>query len=931
MNKLPLLFCLLVLLVGCLEENPSTVMSGVEIEKNFYEGFVEVPAAGSVVSMGTNDTLASADERPQMNVVISYNYFIGKHEVTCSEFNSLMKKASGLQVECLLANLPATNLTYYDAVLYANALSKSEGRDTVYTYVSAAFDNEKNCINLEGFAFHPEKLGYRLPTEAEWIFVAQHNWNLQSEWFGWNSGGVVHPVCSFENPEGVCDILGNVKEWVNDWFGRFGNTSVENFVGSSDGGQLGKRILKGGYFNGDPANVTLYGRGDVYTVTSSTKGAYVGFRLAMGAIDDAHWMNANGSLESSPVVPLVSASTIHSMTSSPKAKLAFRNDVTGNIAFVDLSVATLSVVEIVDSIDAYHPEISPDGNKVAFCTGLEGVPGPSSVYVRNLDSAGSDLVRLEVENAAIPRWRVLGNGDTVIVYVSDAGVNNDDMTFLQKSTWQVKFSQGSFGVPEKLFDGAYHGGISEDGTLAVTGARLLRAKIADFGTTLSDMSPNLLWYGGEQACNASLVKDNTKRTAFLDFAGATGTAFVGHAYRAHEQLFIADSMGNLIKSVTSPSGYTFDHTEWVSGYVANKSRRQNDLVVATLTNANGAHTKIVLANVNDGRVTELLEGEELWHPCMWVRSGLSNKENVQINYDSAGVYYVEGATDRSYALRYRMETFWKYRDSTELIALGSSRTSNGFDPSVITTVKNPLNLAFLPSVFNDIYLFYKLYLRGNVKNLKYLVISLDIDFWYRSFQDAFFYSEYLNYPGYVYDLNHNAWRNADCSLISEATNDGPGFPVYKKIFGDNKNSVFQEVKGWGSENPEVFTDSNWLDIFTVPFDSTYGRFLDLLKMTEEDGITLIGVIFPQSPHYRNTGALGRYGLRRSQAVELIAQLSELSTVYPHFILMDENKMGNHDYLDSKMAQDFDHLAPMGARHFSQRLDSLLATLKLPEI
>lgn len=919
MNKLLLLFCSFALLAGCWGgDSSAAAMTDAEREKALIDNFVEVLASGKTVAMGTNDTLASADERPQMNVVFDYDYYIGKHEVTCKEFNSLMKNASELRVECSLADMPATQLTYYDAVLYANALSKREGRDTVYTYKTALFDNEKNCVNLEGFAFHPERLGYRLPTEAEWIFVAQNNWDVQKEWLGWNSNGAAHSVCSFETLDGVCDILGNVKEWVNDWFGRFGDTTVDNFVGSSDGGVFGKRVLKGGYFNADSAGVSLHGRGDVYTVTSSTKGNYVGFRLAFGAINDARWMNANGSFESSPIVPLASSSTIHAMTSSPKAKVAFRNDATGNVAFVDFSMSTLSVVEIVDSIDVYHPEISPDGNKVAFCTGLEGISGPSSVYVRDLDSAGSNLVRLDVENAVIPRWRVLENGDTVIVYVSSAADNSDSVSFKSESTWQVSFSNGQFGTPVKLFDGAYHGGISSDDSFAVSGSRRLRARVNEGDS---------IYYNGEQACNVSLSKDGTNRVLFLDFSSKTGRAYVNEKYSPHQYLFIADSTGRLIKSVEAPSEYTFDHTEWVSGYVVSKSRRQNDFVVATLSNKNGAHTKIVLVDVNDGRITDLLEGEELWHPSMWVRSGLSDKENVQINYDSAGVYYIDGASYQAYALRYRMETFWKYRDSTELIGIGSSRTSNGFDPSVLTTVKNPLNLAYLPSVFNDIYLFYKLYLRGNVKNLKYLVISLDIDFWYRGVQDAFFYSDYLNYPGYVYDLNHNAWRDADCSLIAEATVDGVELPAYKKMFGDNKNSVFAEVTGWGSENPEVFTDSNWLDVFGELFDVTYGLFLDLLKMTEEDGVTLIGVIFPQSPYYRNTGALGRYGLRRSQAVELIAQISNLSTVYPHFILMDENKMGNHDYLGDKMAQDVDHLAPMGAKHFSQRLDSLLATLK----
>lgn len=43
--------------------------------------------------------------------------------------------------------------------------------------------------------------------------------------------------------------------------------------------------------------------------------------------------------------------------------------------------------------------------------------------------------------------------------------------------------------------------------------------------------------------------------------------------------------------------------------------------------------------------------------------------------------------------------------------------------------------------------------------------------------------------------------------------------------------------------------------------------------------------------------------------------------------MDENKMGDHDYTD-EMAQDTDHLSPLGAEKLTLRLDSLIKTLNI---
>ena len=74
-------------------------------------------------------------------------------------------------------------------------------------------------------------------------------------------------------------------------------------------------------------------------------------------------------------------------------------------------------------------------------------------------------------------------------------------SFKSKSTWMVPFSNGKFGEPKKLFDGAYHGGISEDGTLAVSGARLLRARVADSGL-------NVMAKGSFQGTVVNAIADN---------------------------------------------------------------------------------------------------------------------------------------------------------------------------------------------------------------------------------------------------------------------------------------------------------------------------------------------------------------------------------------------------------------------------------------
>ena len=473
-------------------------------------------------------------------------------------------------------------------MLYTNERSKREGYDTAYTYTATSFDANGNCIMMEGLVFHPEVDAYRLPTEAEWLLAADRDWQPSIEWNAQNSGFEPKNVCSYPRLHGdFCDMSGNVKEWVSDWLAYFRDTVITNYVGGPDGGVLGERVVKGGSFRNDPSSIKLYNRGDVYIVTSAAKSDYLGFRIAFGKIPNAVWMGSDGRARESRIIPMTSATVVKNNTGTYRTKLVFRNDVTGNLAYIDYVNGTLSVTEISDTLDSYHPDISPDGRFVVFCTGMEGVSGKSVAYIRPLSLEKVKPLKVNVKgNVSIPRWRVLENGDTVIVYVSDAGNNKDEATFKSTSTWQVKYHQGRFGVPQKLFDGAYHGGISSDNKLAVTGARLLRARIASPNGTLAN-GRDTVWYNGEQACNVSLANDGSKRVAFLDFGGKTGAEFVGKSYGTHERLLIADSTGKLIKAIAAPDGFSFDHAEWALNYISSKPN--SGFIVATLTNPNGAH------------------------------------------------------------------------------------------------------------------------------------------------------------------------------------------------------------------------------------------------------------------------------------------------------------------------------------------------------
>ena len=911
-----------------------------------------LPLSHGTVTLGTNDKYFKETERPAMRVVLDYDFFMGIHEVTCGEYATVAKKAKLKTFgKCQNDSIPITDITYYDAILYANAKSKLDGYDTAYTYKKATFDNEDHCSNLEGLAIHFDTKAYRLPTEAEWVYAATRAWNARKSWNSGNSNDKLHNVCSIgADSAGFCDMAGNAMEWVNDWLGHFFDTTITNYVGAPNGEETGERVVKGGSYTHSAKELNPYSRGDVYMVNSATRAEYVGFRLVFGKIPNPLWLNKDGAAIDYIITPLANVETIKSLTGSYSTKLVFRNDLSGNISYLNYLDGNLSIKEISKGIDAYHPTISPDGMWVAFCTGLESVSGKSTLYVQSLDKDSIIQVKLNSNSAAIPRWRILDNGDTVIVYVSDAGNNKDDATFKSTSTWQVKFANGKFGKPKKLFDGAYHGGISEDEKLAVTGARLLRARVS---------GKDKIWYNSEQACNASLAQDGTKRTAFLDFGGKTGRDFAGTSYATHQRILIADSNGKLLQTIEAPAGYTFDHTEWTLN--GNQS-----LIVATLTNVNGAHTKIVLVNPADSSVTELAESDELWHPYLWVKkrgsttppapiqepvdedssktdsqrptdtsstdtsstdtSNTGTPQNFVLDLDSAGAYYNPSGDYVAIQWRYKMEMLWQYKDTANVVILGSSRSMFAVNPLHFDKPFFAINLANQENTkYGSKYIFQN-YVVPHFKKLKYVIISVDLDRWYHDDNYNFFYSKYKNFPGYIYDADHNFWADNAPQDLFDITFESLGQESYAQKLRPTRGFGYSRSKGWQQEEVPVKRDSMWYTNDQTIYYKNYNHLIDIIRTASENNITVIGVEFPMSPAYRETGSYGTFGLQRSQMPQLLEEINNISKTYSNFIFLDENKMGNHDYTDD-LAQDASHLSTDGAKKMSKYLDSLLRTLE----
>jgi formylglycine-generating enzyme required for sulfatase activity len=122
---------------------------------------------------------------------------------------------------------------------------------------------------------------YRLPTEAEWEYAARagttHEGLLETAWYrATNSNRQTHPVGQNKpNAWGLYDMLGNVAEIVDDWYGEqyYGGGAMTDPKGPSTGSF---KVLRGSSWNNQASSVRVSFRG---VASPANRDADSGFRL----------------------------------------------------------------------------------------------------------------------------------------------------------------------------------------------------------------------------------------------------------------------------------------------------------------------------------------------------------------------------------------------------------------------------------------------------------------------------------------------------------------------------------------------------------------------------------------------------------------------------------------------------------------------------
>jgi len=233
-------------------------------------------------------------------------------------------------------------------------------------------------------------------------------------------------------------------------------------------------------------------------------------------------------------------------------------------------------------------------------------------------------------------------------------------------------------------------------------------------------------------------------------------------------------------------------------------------------------------------------------------------------------------------------------------------------PSQVT-----LNMGFPKGDLHDAKHLFDGYMLNHLKKLKYLVIEIAPNMFYRHEADNWL-RIYNNQKGYPYDANHNFWKDSIPDGFIDRVASCMSYR-YKEYLPYDPETFMYPPRSWG--HADILSDSLLAINLQDRFHENYLMFKEMVDKAENAGIKVIGIVFPVHPEYKNTGTFGAYGPMRSVAKAVIDSVSKWNIV-----VMDENKDGNHDYTD-EMAYDYDHLSILGAEQVSRRLDSLIVSLE----
>ncbi len=247
--------------------------------------FVVIPNPGTIW-VGSPAGEAEREEDEQRHPVkLNRSFAISAKPVTVEQFKLFREDYPFDAKSSPHGDCPVNRITWYAAAAYCNWLSKME-RLPEHEWCYLPNKEGKYADGMKLAPNYLSRIGYRLPTEAEWEYACRAG-TVTSRYYGeteellekyaWyvkNSGRRTSPVGSLKpNDWGLFDMHGNVWTWCQERYKRI-LSDTEDSLEVID---TELHVFRGGSFPESPAEVRAACRIQVHPSRSTH---YAGFRLA---------------------------------------------------------------------------------------------------------------------------------------------------------------------------------------------------------------------------------------------------------------------------------------------------------------------------------------------------------------------------------------------------------------------------------------------------------------------------------------------------------------------------------------------------------------------------------------------------------------------------------------------------------------------------
>jgi formylglycine-generating enzyme required for sulfatase activity len=245
------------------------------------------------IPLGSFDMGQDGVAIPVHRVNLTREFYLGKYEVTQKEWFDIIGSYPPLDYG-LGDTHPIYYMNWYSLLVYCNKRSIDENLEPCYKI--------NNLTNPEEWGYIPQSdnpvwnsaecnfnlNGYRLPSEAEWEYAARYN---DGRTYPWGALTPADSLCNNNNqftstvevgsyPAGIsqlglCDVAGNVWEWLWDWYDLYQVNEQTDPTGPITATTT--RILRGGGWGVDNNSIKCAYRENRAPHLPSGS---VGFRLA---------------------------------------------------------------------------------------------------------------------------------------------------------------------------------------------------------------------------------------------------------------------------------------------------------------------------------------------------------------------------------------------------------------------------------------------------------------------------------------------------------------------------------------------------------------------------------------------------------------------------------------------------------------------------